>query len=66
MVCLRADQRFCPIRLNLQHFLHKMDIGYLVHPKIQLPTDNFSIADVGAGTGYTTSAHTIILPTADP
>ncbi|PYI02180.1 S-adenosyl-L-methionine-dependent methyltransferase, partial [Aspergillus sclerotiicarbonarius CBS 121057] len=38
-------------RLNLQHYIWKENIGYLLHPSIQLSGDNISIADVGTGTG---------------
>ena len=38
-------------RLNLQHYIWKENIGYLLHPSIKLSGDNISIADVGTGTG---------------
>ena len=40
-------------RLNLQHYLWKDQIGYLLHPSIPLSAlENPKIADVGTGTGY--------------
>ena len=40
-------------RLNLQHYLWKDQIGYLLHPSIPLSEiENPKIADVGTGTGY--------------
>ncbi|MCJ1485515.1 hypothetical protein MMC06_005689, partial [Schaereria dolodes] len=38
-------------RLNLQHYLWKEQIGYLLHPSIPLTSDDLQIADVGTGTG---------------
>ena len=38
--------------LDLQHFLIKQQIGYLLHPAINLPKQNCQIADIGAGTWY--------------
>ncbi|KAF7924261.1 uncharacterized protein EAE98_007312 [Botrytis deweyae] len=41
------------IRLNLQHYLWKDGLGYLLHPSIPLPPPetNYRIADLGTGTG---------------
>ncbi len=39
-------------RLNLQHYLWKDTLGFLLHPDIALPTDTqLKIADIGTGTG---------------
>lgn len=38
-------------RLNLQHYIWKESMGYILHPSIKLPDSNVSIADVGTGTG---------------
>ncbi|GLA18207.1 hypothetical protein CBS147321_7772 [Aspergillus niger] len=42
-------------RLNLQHYIWKENIGYLLHPSIRFPNassnSDISIADVGTGTG---------------
>lgn len=42
-------------RLNLQHYIWKESIGYLLHPSIRFPdassNSDISIADVGTGTG---------------
>jgi SAM-dependent methyltransferase len=43
-------------RLNLQHFVYKANIGYLLHPCIPIPSrtesrNEFHLADVGTGTG---------------
>lgn len=39
-------------RLNLQHYIWKENIGYLIHPSVDVSNPNLSIADVGTGTGY--------------
>ncbi|TVY42903.1 N-methyltransferase [Lachnellula subtilissima] len=39
------------IRLNLQHYLWKDGLGYLIHPSIPLPRPDSRIADLGTGTG---------------
>lgn len=39
-------------RLNLQHYLRKDGLGYLLHPSIPQPKANYRIANLGAGTGY--------------
>ncbi|PQE18640.1 umta methyltransferase family protein [Rutstroemia sp. NJR-2017a BVV2] len=39
------------IRLNLQHYLWKDGLGYLLHPSISLNGPNTRIADLGTGTG---------------
>lgn len=38
-------------RLNLQHYIWKESMGYILHPSIKVPDSNASIADVGTGTG---------------
>ncbi|PQE14568.1 umta methyltransferase family protein [Rutstroemia sp. NJR-2017a WRK4] len=38
-------------RLNLQHYLWKDGLGYLLHPSIPLNGPNTRIADLGTGTG---------------
>lgn len=40
------------LRLNLQHFLWRESLGYLLHPDIVIPEKGLKIADVGTGTGY--------------
>ena len=39
------------IRLNLQHYLWKDEVGYLLHPSISLDVEDLSVADIGVGTG---------------
>ncbi|KAM0144292.1 hypothetical protein ACHAO1_000050 [Botrytis cinerea] len=43
--------------LNLQHYLWKDGLGYLLHPSIPLPSPKtrYRIADLGTGTGYVVS-----------
>jgi hypothetical protein len=38
-------------RLNLQHYIWKEAMGYMLHPSIKIPSSNVLIADVGTGTG---------------
>ena len=38
-------------RLNLQHYLWKDEVGYLLHPSIPLDVEDLSVADIGVGTG---------------
>ena len=38
-------------RLNLQHYLWKQSLGFLVHPRALPKIDNPRIADLGTGTG---------------
>ena len=39
-------------RLNLQHYLWKQEVGYLLHPQIASAIgDDVKIADIGIGTG---------------
>jgi hypothetical protein len=40
------------MRLNLQHYIWKENMGYILHPSIELPSTGVRIADVGTGTGY--------------
>lgn len=53
-------------RLNLQHYIWKENIGYLLHPSIRFPNassnSDISIADVGTGTGYAFTFHTTTHP----
>jgi 2-polyprenyl-3-methyl-5-hydroxy-6-metoxy-1,4-benzoquinol methylase len=39
------------MRLNLQHYIWKENMGYILHPSIELPSTGVRIADVGTGTG---------------
>ncbi|KAL8818343.1 MAG: hypothetical protein Q9191_007962, partial [Dirinaria sp. TL-2023a] len=39
------------MRLNLQHFLWKQQLGYNLHPSIPTDKANLKIADVATGTG---------------
>ena len=39
-------------RLNYQHFLWKEQLGFLVHPSIQVARPDVKVADIGTGTGY--------------
>jgi hypothetical protein len=43
-------------RLNLQHYIWKESMGYILHPSIKLPSPGIAIADVGTGTGYCSSS----------
>ncbi|KAA8643883.1 hypothetical protein EYZ11_006633 [Aspergillus tanneri] len=38
-------------RLSLQHYIWKENMGYVLHPSIDVSQPNLSIADVGTGTG---------------
>ncbi|MCJ1225629.1 hypothetical protein MMC12_002278 [Toensbergia leucococca] len=38
-------------RLNLQHYIWKEEMGYLLHPSIPNDRENLRVADVGTGTG---------------
>lgn len=38
-------------RLNLQHYIWKESMGYIIHPSISLLNSNVFIADIGTGTG---------------
>ncbi|KAJ5834674.1 S-adenosyl-L-methionine-dependent methyltransferase [Penicillium robsamsonii] len=38
-------------RLNLQHYIWKESMGYILHPSISLPNSDVFIADIGTGTG---------------
>ncbi|KAJ5124451.1 S-adenosyl-L-methionine-dependent methyltransferase [Penicillium bovifimosum] len=38
-------------RLNLQHYIWKESMGYVLHPSIKLPDSDVFIADIGTGTG---------------
>jgi len=38
-------------RLNLQAYLMKESIGYILHPSIPIPEKDWKVADVAAGTG---------------
>ena len=49
--------------LDLQHFLIKQQIGYLLHPAINLPEQNCQIADIGAGTWYVRRVLASLTPT---
>ncbi|PQE15976.1 UMTA methyltransferase family protein [Rutstroemia sp. NJR-2017a BVV2] len=42
---------YSSIRLNLQHFLWKDGLGYLIHPSVPLTGTNCRIAGLGTGTG---------------
>lgn len=39
------------IRLNLMHYLWKEQVGYLLHPQVNLPSCDAHIAEIGTGTG---------------
>lgn len=39
-------------RLNLQHYIWKENIGYLIHPSVDFSSPTLTIADVGTGTGH--------------
>lgn len=39
-------------RLSLQHYIWKENMGYLLHPDIDVSRPDLTIADVGTGTGY--------------
>lgn len=39
-------------RLSLQHYIWKENMGYLLHPAIDVSRPDLTIADVGTGTGY--------------
>ncbi|KAF1359019.1 S-adenosyl-L-methionine-dependent methyltransferase [Lizonia empirigonia] len=41
-------------RLNLQHYIWKESMGYMLHPSIKLPSSGVRIADIGTGTGIWT------------
>ena len=47
----RSEINSRTIRLNLQHYLWKDEVGYLLHPSIPLDVENLSVADIGVGTG---------------
>lgn len=38
-------------RLSLQHYIWKENMGYILHPSIDVSRPDLSIADVGTGTG---------------
>jgi hypothetical protein len=38
-------------RLNLQHYIWKESMEYVLHPSISLPDSDVFIADIGTGTG---------------
>lgn len=38
-------------RQNLQHYLWKDGVGYLLHPSIPTHMDNLRVAEIGVGTG---------------
>lgn len=44
-------------RLNLQHYIWKESMGYILHPSVKLPSSSIAIADVGTGTGYCSSSY---------
>lgn len=39
-------------RLSLQHYIWKENMGYLLHPSIDVSRPDLAIADVGTGTAY--------------
>jgi len=45
------------LRQNLQHYLWKDEVGYLLHPSIPIDGENIRVADIGIGTGYGTRVH---------
>jgi hypothetical protein len=42
-------------RLHLQHWIFTYQLGYLLHPKIELDDKKLKIADVACGNGYNTA-----------
>ena len=39
------------LRQNLQHYLWKDGVGYLLHPSIPTHMDDLRVAEIGVGTG---------------
>ena len=50
--CIAHTNGHGVLRLNLQHFLWRESLGYLLHPDIMIPGKGLKVADVGTGTGY--------------
>lgn len=44
-------------RLSLQHYIWKENMGYILHPSIDVSRPNLSIADVGTGTGCVSTVY---------